>query len=295
MANPEHFKIVKAGKEAVNNWNERYRIYDNGEYLDLSNADLAGINLDGADVANANFVGTNLQGAKLSFSCSEYAQFHEANMMGAILNGGNFTLANFTNANIEKVDLRWAEMEGAIFSGANLKEANLSESTVIDAEFINTDLCGVNLSFTNLAFANLNKARLDGIVLFGTTTDGCSVIKATCKHFFLSGKRIPKEGDLNYRDIENYFIEWDKFRDEVIKIKVADFNKSKTFNLLEKILADYSRTGVVCDYRLFRGLKENLNSKSYHHISQLLKYKNGKALLRVPAGRIIITPKKQKK
>jgi hypothetical protein len=91
VANPEHLAILKQGGKV---WN-RHRWNDPFVFLDLSGADLSGIQLVGADLRGANLDGTNLSGAHLT----------DVVLSGAHLHDTNFTRARFHWVLMVNVDL----------------------------------------------------------------------------------------------------------------------------------------------------------------------------------------------
>jgi superfamily I DNA and RNA helicase len=80
--------------------------YANLQQADLSNQNLANINLIAADLTDANLTNTNLSGAKLI----------EANL----------TNANLTNANLSHAKLMGANFKNAILSGTKIDRADLT-------------------------------------------------------------------------------------------------------------------------------------------------------------------------
>lgn len=71
MANPKHVKILRLGVDPWNKWREENSII----VPTLNQANLQGIELDGADLGSSYFKETDLRGASLK----------EANFNGAIL------------------------------------------------------------------------------------------------------------------------------------------------------------------------------------------------------------------
>jgi len=80
-------------------------IYDNedGEFANLSGADLIGANLSGANLIDANLNYADLSGADLI----------DANLNCADLSGADLIDANLSGANLSGTDLRFANLSGA--------------------------------------------------------------------------------------------------------------------------------------------------------------------------------------
>jgi predicted transcriptional regulator len=115
--------------------------------IDMSHADLAGVNLPRADLSGAQLSG--------------------ANLAGAILVG-----ADLTGAKLAGATLASADMHGVILCKANLAGANLSDSNMTMANGSWAFLAGADLSETNLTNANLTGANLGEANLFGTILRG---------------------------------------------------------------------------------------------------------------------------
>lgn len=140
MAREEIVAMLRHSVWEFNEWRRK-----NGNYLDLSMADLRGLNLEGvdfsyADLGRASFDRANLSGAN----------FTGAYLRGAIFDYADLSGANFTGANLELASLKDADISDAIFSGANLRGADLtfvlfsSETVFLEAllskAYINKDL-----------------------------------------------------------------------------------------------------------------------------------------------------------
>lgn len=152
--NPEHVKIVRQGREAIDAWRRAYP----DQQLDLSQADvrqndLSGANLHGADLSGAPLRRVNLAGAIL-FNAS----LHGADLTGASLTGADIHGANLFNANLLR-----ANLTGAILFHANLHGADLTEANLHGA-----DLTGASLTRANLTRANLTSAVLEFAVFRDT-------------------------------------------------------------------------------------------------------------------------------
>jgi len=107
------------------------------------NAQAAGVDMHEASMASMRLDGSNFQGANLSFTILQLASLVKV----------NFSLAN---------------LEGAHMHGVNLREANLMLANLTGVNLLDADLRGANLRGANLQGALLMKARLDG----ATWTDG---------------------------------------------------------------------------------------------------------------------------
>lgn len=110
--------------------------------LDLSDANLEGVDLRGADLSNANLRGANLTRAKLNNSNlylvdATNANFHGADLRLARIRGSKFAACDFTSAlfigaTLRTVELQAANMSGARFGGTIISATNLSEVVGLD-------------------------------------------------------------------------------------------------------------------------------------------------------------------
>jgi uncharacterized protein YjbI with pentapeptide repeats len=131
--------------------------------IDLSHADLVGVNLprtdltgaqlSGANLARAILVGTDFTGAKLAGTTLASADMHgvilcKASLAGADLSDSNMTAANAAWAFLAGADLSEANLTNANLSGANLGEANLFGAILKGTDFTGAYLAGTGLEFT---------------------------------------------------------------------------------------------------------------------------------------------------
>ena len=140
MANPEHLSKIREGAdvEAWNQWRE-----NNVEVkLDLSGADLNGVNLHNVNLSLAYLIGTDFNLAHLSGADLSLTYLIGANLIGADLTGANFVGAYLRNAYLIGADcrntyctganLRGADLTGADFTGADLTGADLTGAIIED-------------------------------------------------------------------------------------------------------------------------------------------------------------------
>ncbi|MCK4849708.1 MAG: hypothetical protein KAT11_00075 [Phycisphaerae bacterium] len=87
--------------------------------------------------------------------------------------------------------------------------------------------------------------------------------------------------------------------EEVIEIREEDFNRSKSFTLLKKVINDKDRKGVKCEYRLRHSLADNLRTpqhkEKYGEVANSLIYRGGKLRITIAPDNIIIIYKEHKK
>ncbi|CAD5924166.1 putative protein in mobD 3'region [Planktothrix tepida] len=134
--NQNHLDRLKSGVEQWNNWKFTYE--GASEDIDLTGADLSGLDLTDvflrfSDLSGANLAGTNL---------------HDADLISVKLNNANLTGSDLTDTSLSDTD----------FSGANLTNANLSGYHYTN-DFINfqgANLSDANLNSDELIVCNIN-------------------------------------------------------------------------------------------------------------------------------------------
>jgi hypothetical protein len=103
-------------KEAESGW---------GGIVDLTNANIAGIDLEDADLvfarlAGANLARANLRDAELAYASLLGADLAHADLKGADLRNADLTDANLTHANLDGTNLEDAKLARADFTDARL-------------------------------------------------------------------------------------------------------------------------------------------------------------------------------
>ena len=116
----------------------------------IRNANLSGLNLSNADLQDAKLQGSSLASADLRGAILALANFSEAILLVAKLNGAKAVGANFSGAN-----LSGAFLDDGIFSRADFTGANLVSAHVENANLIGASLTSANLTCTELWRASL--------------------------------------------------------------------------------------------------------------------------------------------
>jgi Pentapeptide repeats (8 copies) len=180
MANEAHLARLKQGIRAWNSWQRG----NNHVRPDLTDANLARMNLAGADLYETDLAGADLTGANLT----------KARLYGADLAGAKLTGANLTGAFLMGADLMMGDLTRANLTGAFLAETNLIMGNLTGADLTKADLSGANLTSANLTGANLTGASLARATLVeakldGTTLTGCTVYGIAAWNVRLAGAR----------------------------------------------------------------------------------------------------------
>ncbi|HXU37457.1 MAG TPA: toll/interleukin-1 receptor domain-containing protein [Blastocatellia bacterium] len=166
MANKDHFRMLKQGVKAWNQWRE-----DNAIII----PDLSGIN-----------IAVTERRAELGYkhhSSSTMIVLKGINLQGAILKGATLSSAFLSQANLIDADLtdanlRYITLDEANLTGAKLFDANLYRADLQKAILVSAYLSNTNLSLADLRDANLEKANLDGSDLSRAMLDNGSLRNA---------------------------------------------------------------------------------------------------------------------
>jgi hypothetical protein len=207
MANEEQLRILKVGVEAWNQW----RKDNSSSKVDLSGADLSGMNLTGIDLRDArltrvDFRESNLQKARLSL-----ANLSRAAFIGASLNQANLKETRLSSAILINADLRDADLTSAYFhktilaksdlSGAYLYKAHFSEAYLNESRFTNTAFADTTLGATDLSLViDLEKASHHGPSTIGIDTIHKS--KGKIPESFLRGCGL-SDPDIEFAKLSN--------------------------------------------------------------------------------------------
>ena len=102
-----------------------------------------GVLLVGVDVSDAFLQGVDLNGANLLRANFRSADVRDGSFIGAQLEDVDLTSANLRHADLRKADLQNANLEDADLFGADLGQADLSGARLSKANLRNTDLHGI--------------------------------------------------------------------------------------------------------------------------------------------------------
>lgn len=134
--------------------------------VDLSYADLGGLDLSGARLVAGRFNG---------------ASFDKTNLAAADLSG----------AQLRQTSLMAAELVGALCCGTDLYGADLTQCNMAHIDGASSSLTGADLSESDLTHANLEGADLAGAVLFRAILDHTNLEGACLTGTDLDPERLP--------------------------------------------------------------------------------------------------------
>ena len=146
--------------------------------LSMAGRDLVGAVLNGGNFRKVDFSRANLSGAQLA-----NANLRDANLWTAQLDFAVLDDAEMPGANLRGANARLAHFQRATLSGADLSAGDFSFSTfdgavMVGAQFNSSTLYGASLRGTNLAFAQLQGAYLLASHFEGSFLGGANLDKA---------------------------------------------------------------------------------------------------------------------
>lgn len=158
--------------------------------VDLSDSNLAGINLVESNLIGADLSNTNLANAHLIIANLTNADLSKANLMNARLMSSNLTSADLSNAYLVNAEMSRSYALYADLSNANLRGANLSVANLIGADLSNASLMSADLSIANFLGADLSNADLTGSDLNNATLIGANLSNANFRDTTVSKARF---------------------------------------------------------------------------------------------------------
>jgi uncharacterized protein YjbI with pentapeptide repeats len=195
MANLEHVELLSVGVEAWNAWRKANpEIRPDLSGLDLTNANLVGINFSGVDLREACLAGANFSDADFSpcmLNKNEEGRLvlrpsipgtwqvsndlikevasqgaHLTPFVAAYPDGGRGYYADLRgvragNAKFNGANLSSTFLSGAIIAGADLGGVNLNQAVLFGTSLVNSDLTGATFSGIRLGSTNLELLRFD--------------------------------------------------------------------------------------------------------------------------------------
>jgi uncharacterized protein YjbI with pentapeptide repeats len=193
--------------------------------VDLTSANLAGLDLEGAYLVDANLAGLDLSGTNLADAYLTNANVNGAELTGANLKDTHFGALNGTPASLPtgyfvvtvpagkstpgdylvgpgaylyEVDFSGQDLSNADLGGADLSDANLSGANLTGADlagaFLNVaNLTGANLTSANATSTNFGSAILASADLSNTNLTGADLGNASSGGITGTPASVPDE------------------------------------------------------------------------------------------------------
>lgn len=185
--------------------------------MDLEEINLSGAVLRMANLSGANLSGANLSQAQLDVSRLSATNLQRANLRQAILNVANLVRANLNSsdlreatlirAEIIRADLSNSDLSGANLSGADLRETTLRRVNFSDCILNEANLGGSCLAEANLASASLNGANLSRADLSAANLHNTEIRQANLSRANLSGVNL-RGANLRWTDLSGANLRW---------------------------------------------------------------------------------------
>lgn len=161
--NQQHLAILNQGAVVWNHWREKYpQIIPQLAGAELLEYSLERINLSGADLRGINFYLTNLDRANLSRANLSGARLTNVNLSHANLIGANFSLANLNSNYFVAAYLNETNFNNAVLRDINFHQANFTSANFSKAILTSLDLKCSILNRANLEYATLKNCRVYG-------------------------------------------------------------------------------------------------------------------------------------
>jgi uncharacterized protein YjbI with pentapeptide repeats len=137
-------------------------------HVDLTGADLSGLDLRGAKLTRAFMESVNLAGADLSGAALDFAVLARANLAGTDLSKcAKLMGANLSEAALAGIDFSGLDLTGCFFAGADLSGTRFVGTTLDKVDFGKATMLGTDLSGSRATGLKFHKMRLEDVVLRG--------------------------------------------------------------------------------------------------------------------------------
>jgi len=231
--------------------------------IDLSEAELSGVDFSETVLTDIDFSGANLENANFQDAEFRRLDFSDANLRDANLSGVKAETNLFTDARLGSADLSDAFLVESDFSGANLMRANLeganldnanlseaylggvtmSDVILYRADITDADLVHADLSRAELESANLRDSSIKGANLSDTNLASANLIGVDIRETDFSGARVSRGtefGDLAHFETESKTAGvWDEIARAFHELKILYSNngligKAREYHIEER-------------------------------------------------------------
>jgi len=153
--------------------------------IDLSTADLEGVNLEIDNLDGVNLNGVNLAGAHLGG-----AHLEGAHLVEARLNGADVSLARLSGANLFRAKFSDSNLSGTQFDGANLEEVSFSRANLEAASFKETHAEGAFFWKANVKGAYFLRTHLEGAYFVEANVERTHFVDVNLKDVGINQKQL---------------------------------------------------------------------------------------------------------
>jgi len=132
----------------------------NLDELDLNNANLEGIEINGVEIKKGIFTGANLSDAVMHLANLQKGEFSNVYAPSFQIRFGNLSFSNFKQSNFSNADFSNSNL---MF--ANFEDANLSGAKFRNAKFKGAYLNGADFKGASIDLNSLKKGKLENAIL----------------------------------------------------------------------------------------------------------------------------------
>lgn len=165
---PEHWHYANDFNSATFKDSSGATVSSSASPLDLTNAKMRGVHLEGITLTGANVSGADFTGAHLSFAGFESAIATQP----VTFNGADLTKASLKNASFPNSFFRCASMSPTNLGGADLSASFLEPDTTVSPPCGATSLAHSYMFNTRLTNARMTGAVLDFVSWYNTDASG---------------------------------------------------------------------------------------------------------------------------
>lgn len=137
----------------------------NLDELDLNNANLEGIEMNGVEIKKGIFTGANLNNAVMHLANLQKGNFKKAFAPSFEIRFGNLSFSNFKQSNFSNADFSNSNLMFANFEGANLSGAKFRNAKLKGAKFKDAYLNGADFKDAIIDLNSLKKGKLVNAIL----------------------------------------------------------------------------------------------------------------------------------
>jgi uncharacterized protein YjbI with pentapeptide repeats len=146
--------------------------YSRGYHAEFANARMWRANLEGSSLADADFRGANLREANLRSAKMDHVRADKTNFVSADAQGAVFNGGSFANSDWSFANMKGATLNTANLAGATLYSANLRQANLLRADLAHTDLRDAHLEDAVLSLAKMEQTDFSAAKMVGANLTG---------------------------------------------------------------------------------------------------------------------------
>ena len=146
--------------------------YSHGYHAEFANARMWRANLEGSSLAEADFRGANLREANLRSAKMDRVLAQKANLVSVDAQGAVFSGGNFEGSDWSFANLQGATLNTANLAGATMYSVNLRQANLLRADLAHTDLRDARLEEAVLSLAKLEQTDFSAAKMAGVNLTG---------------------------------------------------------------------------------------------------------------------------